>query len=491
MTNKRLRGIELDPTADVTLPFLLMVAVAAAAGSLGAAFRGVEGFAFLPLLGVWAFLTALESYLVTTIFFVREVDLPQQIRWVEAAVMALLVGWLSSLPAGGFDNFGTWFGFGLLAWAWWFGQRIAAMVRPLHPATARSEARLGTEGKKHNDHGEAYDTIRTHLLGMLGAVGLVTGVADWAQGTGGFWGFTGASAGLLILALATAGALLVAARLRQQVTWAQEGLTPPPAVIHGWMRHALPILLVPVLLALVLPAGPRLPVERLLGVGKKAPTRLDLPPGPTMNEPPPKDPMVEALRQLSGDAIQWPAWLGKLLIGLVAAVIVALVAWVLTRAARQLAERAGKEELRGILAWLSALAALWLALLGALFGAARSALAVPAAALEGALSEAGPLGRYLPFTGRAPTDPRAAVRYFFARLQAEAARRRLGRAPAATAAEFARQLGGALPEQAEEAERLARAYEAARYGAEPVDPTQAGTARRAWIAITQALSRKR
>jgi hypothetical protein len=161
-------------------------------------------------------------------------------------------------------------------------------------------------------------------------------------------------------------------------------------------------------------------------------------------------------------------------------------------AARQLAERTG--QLKGFLAMLAVVAAWYLAFLraiGELIGPVlRQAVATPAEALSSLFSEAGAVGRYLPFHGRAPAEPRAALRYYFARLQTEAGRKGLKRGAGVTAAEYGRRLAEAAPERAGEIDELTAAYSVARYSDLPVDAARVSFARRAWVAIARALSRR-
>jgi hypothetical protein len=242
--------------------------------------------------------------------------------------------------------------------------------------------------------------------------------------------------------------------------------------------------------ALFLPGGPRLPVEALLAwLGRTGP-RIDLPPdaGPKAGTPGPQLP-PELLQELQKDGPRWhfhvPAWFWYLCGA-------AFVLWVLYRAARQLAERSG--QLKGFLAMLAVVAAWYLAFLraiGELIGPVlRQAVATPAEALSSLFSEAGAVGRYLPFHGRAPAEPRAALRYYFARLQTEAGRKGLKRGAGVTAAEYGRRLAEAAPERAGEIDELTAAYSVARYSDLPVDAARVSFARRAWVAIARALSRR-
>ena len=142
-----------------------------------------------------------------------------------------------------------------------------------------------------------------------------------------------------------------------------------------------------------------------------------------------------------------------------------------------------------ILRWYGAL---WQARWEALRGAGRMAAQSTAGAGAALFGQAGLLGRYLPAggLGRPPREPRAAVRYYFARLQADAARRGLRRPPGSTAAEFAARLSQEAPEGAEAVGGLTRAYERARYSPEEIAPEQVSLVRRAWAQVVQALRRR-
>jgi hypothetical protein len=378
----------------------------------------------------------------------------------------------------------------LLAYGWFQGGRTARLIRDLHPGLLMLEP--GQERLPNDDHAEAYAAIRTQSFGSVVLLAVVLGAGDWFVGDVRLWGWSWHGAGLLLLAALAAGAVLVAARLKLAITWSVEGVPATPAVFAQWMARGLSLLLLPLVLALLLPAGPRVPVERLLGLLPKGPKR-DLsqlqPPAPP---PSAKEPGLEELaRELAKETKPWitwptiPHWVWYTL-------AVLAVLWLLRVAARQLAERSG--QLRGVLTLLAAVARWYLSLGRALQemlgGLLKQAVVAPVEAVGAAVfGEAGALGRYLPFRGRVPGEPRAAVRYYFARLQAEAGRKGIKRGSGGTAAEFSRRLAAAAPEQAGEIARLAEAYETARYSDQPVATEQVTFARRAWAVIARSLRR--
>ncbi|HWI61898.1 MAG TPA: DUF4129 domain-containing protein, partial [Symbiobacteriaceae bacterium] len=466
----RIGGLELHPQADLALPLLLQLGTTLTVWLLA---WSVEHWLAVPLVGgitLMAFFFAMESYLFTTVFTVREVDVPDALRWVEMALMALLGKWLVSLPVtsgllqgivGGFDSFTVWFGFGLLAYAWFQGGQTARQIQYLHPGLL--EAEQSQDRIARDDHARAFTAVQGQLFGQVAVVAAVLGVGAWVRGDVRIWGWSWLGFGLLVQTFLAAGALLVAAQLKARITWVQERIEASPAVFARWAPIGLSLMLVPMLLALILPAGPRLPAEYLLEwLGRSTPRiQVEPPPVPKIEAPNPGMP-PELLEAGKDPWITWnwqiPAWVWYLL-GAIP------VLWLLRAAAKQLADRA--DQLKGVLAVLAVLAAwylaLWKAVTEMLGGVIRQAVATPAEALGALFSEAGAVGRYLPFTGRAPGEPRAALRFYFARLQTEAGRKGLGRARGATAAEFSRRLLDHAPEREGEIADLTAAYQEARY----------------------------
>ncbi len=490
----RIGGLPVHPLADGALPLLTVLSVAIAVGMVAALIQ--DGLAWFMLTGfgagLAAFLVAMESYLFTTVFYVREFDMPRALRWVEMALMAVAIKVLATLPGaagllqalvGGGSDPAVWAGLGLLAYAWNQGRRLAEWMGPLHPHRANAAPRPDQEVLMRDDHADAFAALCGFLLAQAAGVALVAGAA--MGGPDSTWG-------VILLVLLALLAVLVGARLRQEITWALEGLTPPPTVTAGWFPRGVALLLMPVLAALLLPAGPRLPVASLVRaineIGPQpAPVQLE-PPQPEANPPLPPE-LAEA------EAYPWIERLGSVLavVGKAAAVgaAVALAALVLRQAARELADRVGRRELRGIWTLLAVLARWYLTLLALVrewFGVAvREAVSVPVRTVGAALGDTGAIGRYLPFLTRPPTDPRGAVRFYFRRLKREATRRGLGRKPGTTAAELVRQVAEAAPEHTGEAEALRSAYERARYSDLPVTAEHVFLARRAWAALARAI----
>jgi hypothetical protein len=482
---------DLDPRADFALPLLLTWM----AGVMGA-LLALTGRTALHLhlwhplfVGALAFAFAAESYLATTLLAVRELDTPHALRWTEWAAAWVLAKLAGTAPvaggllkalAGGWERPETWAGTVLYLAAWWFGMRTAFLVAPLRPIRFDPDQELA----RVDSHTPAYEAIRNLATGIAGAGALLLallGRGPWL---------------LLLLALPAAGAVLLAADLRQRMTWVLEKLQPPPAVAARWVSQGLALLLAPLLLALVLPAGPVLPVGRLLAyLARSSDT------GPLPAPPPPEarapqagqggwQQLLNALPE-TGPDLQWLV-AGIALLLKAMALLAALL--LLRAAARQLRDRLGRRQLRGALAVLAVLAGwyeeLWQAAGQWLGGWLKQAATVPAEAVGALLGEAGALGRFLPFRGRAPAEPRAALRYYFGRLQAEAGRRGLRREAGATAAEYAARLAEAAPDRAAEIAGLVAAYEQARYSPEPVAPEQASFARRTWVSIIRAIGRR-
>ncbi|MFZ5817952.1 MAG: DUF4129 domain-containing protein [Bacillota bacterium] len=498
----RLRGVVLDPLADGALPLLLTLQTGLAAALLSAMLEGLAGRPFLPGLGIWALLFAAESFLFTAFFFVRELDMPLVLRGVEATLMLLLAKMAATAPTTGWglaaltevNLLQSWVGLAVLSWAWLEGLRAARLAGALHPGLLPDPE---AERIQQNDHGEAYAALRSRLLSTTAVVGALVGLlpvlagpSGWTPPPGGRWLYPG----LVLLAALAAAALFVAARLRQQCTWALERLAPPEGVLSRWAPQALALMLLPVLLALLLPAGPRLPVERLLVGGEE---RLEVRLEPArQNEDTGKVAWLrpEFLDQLAARSPDAPDWLRWLLLGAASLAALLLLGLALAVAYRQLAERLGWRDARGLLPLLRTLlrwyGALWQALWEGLRGAAVMAGRAAVEATEAVVGRTGLLARYLPAWGRPPGEPRAAVRFYFARLQADAARRGLARPPAATANEFGARLAEAVPEQAAEITALTVTYQEARYSPAPVGPEQASRARRAWLAVVRAISRR-
>jgi hypothetical protein len=495
----RLGGLELNPFADLALPLLLALSAAMSVALVGGAVRDWWGLRVVALLPLWAFLFAMESYLFTLIFEVREVDLPAALRWVEMAVMAALALLLGALPVagglvaavtGGWAQAESYVGAVLLAYAWYQGMRSARLIAPLHPDSV--DETPGQERLANDDHAQAFDAIRTQVFAVVAGLAVVLGAGNWWLGEVRIWGWSWYGAGLLVLALLGAGAVLVAARLKMAMTWRVERVSAVPAVFGQWMARGLSLLLVPFVVALLLPAGPRVPVERLLGLlPEQGPVRdlRELQP-PLPSEGKSEGPnLTEVLDREIKPWFEWPTVPSWVWYGLGALAVL----WLLYRAARQLADRSG--QLKGAWAVLGAVARWYVSLFKAaqemLVAVLKQAVVTPVETLTAAVfGEAGALGRYLPFRGRAPGEPRAALRYYFARLQAEAGRRGIRRGAGGTAAEFGQRLAEAAPEQASEISRLTVAYETARYSGQPVDAETVTFARRTWAVIIRALRRR-
>lgn len=488
----RLGGLPLDPLADGALPLLLILMATLAMQVLLSVVRS-QGLLLPPWLAPLGGLVAVESYLFTTAYYVRDFDTPQVLRLGEMAVLLLLGKWLVALPftptpraalLGGLDHVQVWLSLLLLGWAYWFGWRIARPVTALHPA---GYGEPDAAGGQYGHPGDAYLALRLLVLRLVAICAVV--VTLLTPGLAGrVWGWNGPATGLLLAALLGIGAVLVAAQLQQRIAWRLAGLTPPAEVLRRWVPQGLSLLVLPVLAALLLPAGPHVPVDEFLAwLQRRQPNyQVSVIPPPEPPKPPPPDPMVEMLRSMAATT-HTPIWINYVLAGLGAAVAMLLLALLLRLLIREVRERGG----RGVWAVLAQFGAWWGALLGAigrwLGGAVHQSLRAPAKAVSGLLGQHGLVRRYWP--GREPTDPRAAVRYFFARLQREAARAGLRRAPGATAAEFAAEVAGRTPEQAGALTALTEAYQEARYASQPVHPEQVGMARRAWLLVARALRR--
>ncbi len=478
----------LDPLADAALPLLLSLFTGLAVGSVSGAINRLSPGLLPGALGFWALLFTAESYLITSLFFVRDHDRPFAFRTVEIAGLLVLAKYLTTPGSGvaallAVEDLGPWLGIPLLGWAWYQGLQAAHDVGALHPAMQPDPTQ---EHIRQNDHGQAFDSIRNRLLfttvGVGALVTLMAGGRRWDS----------LSLGVLGLALLTAVALLVAAQLRQQATWYQERMEATAPVLKRWIAQGAALLLLPMLAALILPAGPGLPVERLLGRGGEEE------PVPVPTQPfdqPEFDPMGaqrEMLERFAGQFPALPQWLIMIPVYAGAAVVTGLVLALLRTAIRQFVDRLRIGQVGGVGGMLTMLfrwyAALWQGLLEGLRGAARLAVSASAEAVGAVLGEAGVLSRFVP--RRAPTDPRAAVRFYFGRLQADAARKGYRRPPGATAAEFAARLEQAAPERAGELAGLVGAYEQARYGTGEVEAEQASLVRNAWLRITRALNKR-
>ncbi|MDF2628761.1 MAG: hypothetical protein K0R39_2592 [Symbiobacteriaceae bacterium] len=489
----RIGGLELDPQADLALPLLLNLGITSTVLLVAVA---IESWAHVELVdGVtfFAFLFAFESYLFTTVFTVREADVPDAMRWVEMALMAFAAKLLAALPVtvglvdavvGGWNDWATWLGFGLIAYGWVMGAQSARQVQYLHPGLAKAAAEQ--DQIPRDDHGRAFINLQTQIFAQIAVVAAVLGIGSWIRGDVRLWGWSWLGFGLLLQTALAAGTLLVAAQLKSRITWMQERIEADPRVFARWAPIGLSLLLAPMLLALLLPAGPRIPLERLAPViNGMAGEPIEITPPPIPQAPEMQPPILDPGQE---PWIRWtfsiPTWFWWALGGLA-------VLWVLKVAAQQLLDRAG--ELKGIWAILAALAAWYLALAkvlgGALGGVLRQAVATPAEALGALFSEAGAVGRFLPVARRAPGDPRAALRFYFARLQVEAGRKGLKRAGGTTAAEYGRRLAEAAPERSGEIEALTQAYQEARYSDLPIEGEKVSFARRAWVAIARSLKK--
>lgn len=485
----RLRGTEIDSLADIALPFLLNLFAALAVGIVASAIDRASPVTLPWSLGLWALLFAGEGFLLTNLFFVRDHDRPIIFRIVEALLLLVLAKYLTTPGAGlprlvAVEDLAPWLGVPLLAWAWFQGVQTARQAGALHPALQPDPSK---EQIRQNDHGEAFGALRNRLLFTTLGVGAVVGILanrrTWDR----------LSLGVALLALLAAAALLVAAQLRQQATWHQERMVPPPSVLRRWIPQGGALLLLATLIALLLPAGPGLPLGQWIGRGQTEVTGSPVQP-PAQPESDALADEREMLERLAAELPAVPRWLLLVPVLLGGAGLVALVGWLLWIALRQLAERLGSGEARGIWSMVTSLfrwyAALWQGLLEALRTAGRMAVTASSQAAGRVFGEAGLLTRLLPGRQRVPADPRRAVRFYFARLQAHAARKGLGRPPGVTAAEFAARLEAAAPEQAAEVAGLAQAYERARYSPEVVGPEQVSLARRSWLLIAKKLGRK-
>ncbi|HYF95830.1 MAG TPA: DUF4129 domain-containing protein [Symbiobacteriaceae bacterium] len=481
--------LKLDPRADFALPLLLNLGSVLTVWMIARAIEtwlGVElVFGVAPL----AFLFACESYIFTTVFAVREVDVPDALRWVETGLMLVLAKALAAGSlTGGWESVDAWCGLALLAYAWFQGGRAARLGQYLHPGLL--EVGPGQERLVRDDHSQAFAAMREQVFGQVAAVAAVLGIGAWMRGDVQLWGWSWLGFGLLVQTVLGAVTLLVAAQLKARITWAQERLETDPQVFARWAPIGLSLLVVPMLAALILPAGPRVPAEYLFRLFDQSDRQLAEP--PQFPDSPPPGPVIppDLLEELQKGEPGWtwhlPVWFWYVLGALP-------VLWLLRAAARQLAERVGGRELRGIPGVLAALAAwylaLWKAIAEMLGGVLRQAVATPAEAVGALFSEAGVVGRFLPFGARAPGDPRSALRFYFARLQTEAGRRGHRRAPAVTAAEFGRRLAEAAPERAGEIAGLTEAYQEARYSDLPIPAEKAGFAKRAWVSIARAIRR--
>lgn len=491
--------MKLNPLADLVLPLLLT----ASAGITISLTAGSLGLATAPLFGFWAFLFAAESCLFTTLFTVRDLDAPGALRWVEIILMLLLAKVIGAVPVSDgllgailepMTHIETLGGMVFLGIAWYLGLRSAMLLGPLHPE--RISLDPNQEQVRDDEHGIALSGLRTLVLGQVAAMAPLVSIAGYARQQFHPWAWNWPFFGVMLLAVIAAVVMLAGAQLRQQITWMVEGLPVPRGLFTtGWIPAGISLILMPLLLALLLPAGPRVPVERLFPT--REPFESAQPPRPPAEQPAQPDPMTRMLEEWLKDQQEWQyAWLLPIIMRwLVIAAAVGLMLALLRAAARQLAERLGKDQLQGAWKVAGTLAAWYLALwqlVGVWLGkVVRQAAAAPAEAVGAFLGETGPLGRFSPFRGRVPADPRAALRYFFRRLQHDAARRGIRRAGSDTAAEYAARLAEAAPDQREEIAALVQAYEAARYSAEPVPAERVSFARRAWAEIARALKATR
>ncbi|HWI53486.1 MAG TPA: DUF4129 domain-containing protein [Symbiobacteriaceae bacterium] len=495
----RIGGLELDPHADLALPLLLNLGVSLTVWLLAWAVVHWVGVQLVPGISAVAFLLACESYLFTTLFAVREVDVPDALRWVEMVLLLVLAKVIAAWPVatglvdavtGAWTSWSMWLGFGLLGYAWFQGGQAARQLQYLHPGL---QAEAGAQDRlARDDHGRAFTALQGQVFGQVAAVAVLLGIGAWTRGDVRLWGWSWLGFGLLALTVLAAGATLVAAQLKARITWAQERLEAHPAVFARWAPIGLSLMLAPMLAALLLPAGPRLPAEYLVNLLNSSGTRLQVEP-PQFPQSPSQGPAIPP--ELLEGQKPWVTWTWQIPTWFWYALGAVTALWVLRLAAKQLAERVGGQELKGLLAVLALLAAwylaLWKALGETLGGVLRQAVATPAEALGALFSEAGAVGRFLPVTRRAPGDPRAALRFYFARLQTEAGRKGLGRSAGTTAAEFSRRLAEAAPERAGEIAELTAAYQEARYSDLPVPAERASFARRAWVSIARALVRRR
>jgi len=493
------RGVPLHPLADVGLPLLLNAQVALAVGLTVAGVSAVAGRPLLPGLGWWAFLLAVEGFLFEGYFYVREVDRPLLLRGVEAALVLLLSKLIATVPATGlglealreFAAIEPWVGVPLLMLAWYGGLKAADLCGALHPGLMPDP---GGERVMADPHGEAFDALRARVLGLTGLLTLLLGLLPVLGAAADLrWpiSWRAVLAGLIGLAALAALSLALAARLRQEIDWRLEGLTPPPDVLARWLPQALSLLLLPLLMAALVPAGPRLPVERLIPRFELAEVEFypEAPPAEG-TEWQPLPGLEELLDQWGVEPVTIPPWVPALLKAVLTLAALLLAAQVARIAWRQAAERAGGFPL---LPLLRALARLYLALLQALWSGLRGTAALAgrgaAEVARGLLAGSGELGRRLPVWGRPPGEPRAAVRWYFRRLMDDARRRGVQPGRAATAGEFGRALAEAVPDEAEAVAGMVEVYQQVRYGPGPASGGQVERSRQLWRRIHQALGR--
>lgn len=501
-TALELGGVPLDPMADLLLPTLLLVGLSAGAAALITVGRDVMGLLTLPFPWLICFLFAAESYLFTTAFQVRSFDPPVLLGWVELAGALAVAKFLAALPVvglaealtGGMDSFSVLIMIGFYMGCWGLGRRLAHQLWTLHPYAGRvvQEADI----QKTDEHGAAFGRL-VHLLGWLIAlVAAALSLVDWLTGRAGLWGWNGSGVLLLIFAVSSAAALAIAALQKQRITWAQEGLTPPDAVMRRWVPAATALAALPLLAAILLPAGwARLPWELLLGLfqgGESGERRAIEMVDHSSKLFESNQRLLAALHE--GQAEGGPWWLGMLMMvvgGLVALVLLgALVTLIHSRLKYDLASGASgwRRLVAFLFAWQQAIVTL---LKEAFSGALQQLRKLPAQAAERLFNETSLLGGLVPDAlRRVPADPREAVRHFYRRLVTEAERRGLRRAPGTTAVEFAAALKAAAPHQAETVARVTEAYETARYDRAQVAPEQVGFVRRAWVAVARSLRKR-
>lgn len=491
-----MRRYRSDLTADLLLPALLCAAVAAGAAALVAALRAGFGLVVLPVPWVFCLFLAAESYLFTTFFSVRTLDAPPTVRWAEVAGAVLVAAFLAGLPVHGPVGALTGGVTGSTATmtlvyliCWFYGLKFALAADALHPDSEYWSP--DGETVRTDAHGQAFAGISALLSGLvLGAAGLLS-LLDWATGRAGFWSWSSASALVLLLTALAVTAVAVAAYLKRRISWTQQGLSVGPDVLLRWVPGALSLALLPLLAALLLPAGwARIPFERFVD-GTRTP--LDYL-APEQGEGGSSIPTgLRAYGEAMGEGASRFSWLTVLVwagIGLLVCLFVWMaVAAVYGRLRDDLTGGGVTRFIRLLAAWLSAL---WQALREAMGGLPREVVRLSAKAAGDLFSETSLLGRLIPQGARRmPSDPRAAVRHCYRRLLEEAERRGWHRSAGATAAEFSRTLAGAVPGEAEAVKRITSLYEQARYDVQETAPESVHFVRRAWVAVARALGRRR
>lgn len=212
--------------------------------------------------------------------------------------------------------------------------------------------------------------------------------------------------------------------------------------------------------------------------------------GPSNNQPTPtptpqptnnSDPFEQLRRQFEAQTgLQAPIELRDIVIWISALLVVALIAWVITRALRRASpdrERNASEERISLGVWprLEAHLRLWLARLLARFRHPPASLAAEdgddLASLQGHPEWLGTLS----------------IRQIYARLQVAAARTGLPRQPQSTPVEYLWVLSSARPDLSGDLAQITSAYIEARYGPLPAPAPSVAAANEAWRRTEPAL----